>query len=183
MTTTMTKSKREQPWHVQVALSDVPEAGLHLELAADADTRAAIARLAGLRDIPRLEASFDLQRYGGGGLHVGGPVRATIGQTCVVTLEPMESDVVETVDLVFVPGDGTERHARSEQDDGSEEPETLVNGTVDLGAIAAEFLILGLDPYPRRPGATFQAPATNEPSGSAFAALAALKTESGKDGG
>ena len=29
---------------------------------------------------------------------------------------------------------------------------SLVGGTVDLGAIATEFLILGLDPYPRKTG-------------------------------
>ena len=179
----MTTSKPQQPWRVPVARSDVPETGLHLDIAADADIRAALAEIANLRDIAHLEASFDLRPHGADGLHVGGEVRATVGQTCVVTLEPMESDVVEPVDLVFVPQNGTRDVAPFAEDDGSEEPETLVDGAVDLGAIAAEFLILGLDPYPRRPGATFQAPATHEPAGSAFAALAALKTESGKKGG
>ena len=30
-------------------------------------------------------------------------------------------------------------------------PEPLIGGIVDLGALATEFLILGLDPYPRKP--------------------------------
>jgi len=33
-----------------------------------------------------------------------------------------------------------------------------VGGVVDLGALATEFLILGLDPYPRKPGAVFEPP-------------------------
>jgi hypothetical protein len=56
-----------------------------------------------------------------------------------------------------------------------EEIETLVDGTVDLGALATEFLILGIDPYPRKAGAVFEPPALPEPGGGAFAALAALQ--------
>ncbi len=37
-------------------------------------------------------------------------------------------------------------------------PEPIVNGFIDLGQLAAEFLVLGLDPYPRKPGAEFVPP-------------------------
>ncbi len=40
-----------------------------------------------------------------------------------------------------------------------DDPEPLVGGTIDLGALAIEFLIVGLDPYPRKPGAVFEAAA------------------------
>ena len=46
---------------------------------------------------------------------------------------------------------------------------------VDLGAVATEFLLLGIDPYPRKPGAVFDAPPAGDPSSHPFAALAALK--------
>jgi hypothetical protein len=58
-------------------------------------------------------------------------------------------------------------------------PETIRDGIIDLGAVATEFLVLGLDPYPRKPGAVFDAPPAGDPAGHPFAALAALK----KDGG
>ena len=32
----------------------------------------------------------------------------------------------------------------------------LCNGRIDLGALTAEFLALGLDPYPRKPGVAFE---------------------------
>ena len=54
-------------------------------------------------------------------------------------------------------------------------PEALAGGTVDLGAIAAEFLILGIDPYPRKAGAVFSSPPGAEASAHPFDALAALK--------
>ena len=47
-----------------------------------------------------------------------------------------------------------------------------MDGVVDLGAIATEFLILGLDPYPRKPGAVFEPPRERDSDGGAFAALA-----------
>jgi hypothetical protein len=51
----------------------------------------------------------------------------------------------------------------------------LIGGAVDLGAIATEFLMLGIDPYPRAPGAVFEPPAADDRGGGPFAALAALK--------
>ena len=56
-----------------------------------------------MRDLPRLQASFDVKRRGAGGLHVTGSVSATVGQNCVVTLEPLTNEVEEAIDLVFVP--------------------------------------------------------------------------------
>ena len=43
-----------------------------------------------------------------------------------------------------------------------------------------EFLILGLDPYPRKPGAVFQQPQDVKPDPSPFAALAGLKDRDGR---
>ncbi|MGZ3360151.1 MAG: YceD family protein, partial [Xanthobacteraceae bacterium] len=54
-------------------------------------------------------------------------------------------------------------------------PEPLVGGMIDLGAIATEFLILGLDPYPRKPDAVFEAPPGGDEAAHPFAALAELK--------
>ena len=39
----------------------------------------------------------------GGRFHVTGRVRARIGQTCVVTLDPIENDIDEAIDLMFAP--------------------------------------------------------------------------------
>ena len=58
-------------------------------------------------------------------------------------------------------------------------PEPIVDGRLDLGALATEFLILGIDPYPRKPGAVFEAPSSADRDATAFAALAALKKSDG----
>jgi hypothetical protein len=173
------------PWRAPIVQTEVPETGLHVDLVADERVRADIARLAGLAALPRLDASFDVTPHGRRGLHVIGRVLATVGQTCGVTLEPIENEINEAVDLLFVPAAAG---PRSEQDWSEVEipledaPEVLVNGMVDLGALATEFLILGIDPYPRKPGTVFQAPSVGDDFARPFAALAALtKGRRGKE--
>ena len=163
-----------QPWHVPVRLEDISETGLHLDLVADARARAGLAALAGVRDMPRLEVAVDLVRHGGG-LRVTGRVSATVGQTCVVTLEPMENQVDESIDVIFAPSSAGDFADQNAACDADEPPEVLSDGTADLGAIAAEFLLLGIDPYPRKPGAEFAPPAQEGAATTPFAALAKLK--------
>jgi hypothetical protein len=168
-----------EPWSVLVTIEEVTEAGRHFDLVADAGTRAAVARVAGLRDLFRLEATFDVTRRGADGLHVAGLVSATVGQDCVLTLEPVTNEVGEKVDLnFFVPRRAALRQEGDTESEPREpkwdDPEPLVDGVVDLAALATEFLILGLDPYPRKPDAVFDPPTPAEPEDSPFAALAKL---------
>jgi uncharacterized metal-binding protein YceD (DUF177 family) len=176
------RAAAERPWSVPLAVSEVPETGRHIDLTADAHARAAVAKLARLAALPRLEASFDVTPRGRGGLRVVGRVSGTVVQTCVVTLEPIENEVDELVDLVFVPAGEPPAPGR----DGGEvevpledAPEPLVGGHIDLGAIATEFFILGVDPYPRKPDAVFHSPVAGDDSVQPFASLAALKRKQG----
>ena len=148
------------------------------ELRADERTRAAVAALTGLRAVARLGAQFEVRRHGAEGLHVTGTVSATVGQICVVSLEPIESEIEEDVDLVFVPPVESGRVAGAE-----EGPEPLVDGRIDLGAIATEFLVLGIDPHPRKPDVAFEPPTIeDDPAAHPFAALAVLKKGEGGAG-
>jgi hypothetical protein len=167
---TMITAKR--PWSVPVAIHEIPETGRRFDLVADEATRAEIAAVAGLRALACLQAAFDVTRHGRDGLRVVGTVSARIGQTCVVTLEPIEAEVEEPIDLLFAPRDET---ADQDSELPPDAPEPLIGGTVDLGALAVEFLVLAIDPYPRKPGAIFQAPPTGDDGAHPFAALAALK--------
>jgi len=169
------------PWRAPMSVGDVPEGGLRVELEADEPTCRAVAKAAGVNEIARLRARLDLSRRGRDGLRVVGTVSAFVGQLCVVSLEPVVNEVEEAIDVVF--GLETSPSARSLDIpvDAADPPEPLVDGMVDLGAIATEFLMLGIDPYPRKPGAAFVAPPDKETAGKAFAALAALKRSSPTD--
>jgi uncharacterized metal-binding protein YceD (DUF177 family) len=177
----------ERPWSLPVAVDQIPETGRHIDMSAGAPMREAIAKVAAVLGVGRLEAEFDLTRHVHDGVRVVGSVSATVVQQCVVSLEPMESRIEETFDLVFAPQGVAPLEAdRAEEPVPPDEaPETLRDGVVDLGAIATEFLILGIDPYPRKPGAVFSAPQGKENvANHPFAALAALKKgKSGQDRG
>jgi len=181
----MTKAK--PLWSMPVALSDIPEGGRHFEIKPDDSLRTALAKLAGLRTLSSMQAVFDVTRHGSQGLRVAGRVEATVGQTCGVTLEPMENKVDESVDLVFAPPREPVAEETTAVGTDSVDPdalEPLDGDRIDLGAIATEFLLLGIDPYPRKPEAAFEPPVTEDPAaGHPFAALAALKKGEGEQNG
>jgi len=181
MTTLNAMEKTGSPWSVPVAVDEIPDSGLHVEIEAAPAVRAAVAELAGLREVTQLAATFDLARRGAG-VHVTGRVHGRVGQTCVVTLDPVQNEIDEAVDLVFAPGAG-EAAARGPAPtaaaDADEPPESLRGGAVDLGAVATEFLVLGIDPYPRKAGAEFTPPRVADAGEHPFAALAALKKRLG----
>ena len=120
-----------------------------------------------------LAAQFDLTPRGRDGVHVAGRVRATVRQTCVVTLEPVVNEIDEAVDVDFVAARAAPPAAGDEVEVTPDEPEPLTGNAIDLGVLATEFLILGVDPYPRKPGVAFEPPAPGDAAANPFAALAA----------
>jgi uncharacterized metal-binding protein YceD (DUF177 family) len=180
---------KPDPWQVPVAVEKIPDTGLHRDLEADQATRAAIADVGGLREVLSVKASLDATPLRGGRFHVAGHVRARIGQTCVVTLEEIESDIDEPIDLIFAPPDQIPEmaalvdEAEETDEDTPDPPEPIENGIIDLGRLATDALYLGVDPYPRKPDAVFeplvQAP---DPEDHPFAALKALKVTPKKPG-
>lgn len=169
----------EPPWSVPVPIAEIPSTGRHYELTADTAARDAVAKAAGLVSVPRLEASFDLAPLAGDGVRVTGSVRATVEQHCVVTLDLMLNEITETVDLILVQPEAMPAPRAALDIDLAEEsgtPDVLHDRAVDLGGIATEFLLLGIDPYPRKPGASFETPTTPaNPADHPFAVLARLK--------
>ena len=177
------------PWRVPIAVAQIPDTGLHRDIEADRAMRNAVADVGGLREVLSAKASFDVTPLSGGRFHVSGHVRARIGQTCVVTLDPMESEIDEAIDLIFAPPEQIPQMAalvdESEHSDGEtpDPPEPIENGMIDLGRLATDALYLAVDPYPRKPDAVFK-PLVEaaDPEDHPFAALKALKVEPTKTG-
>jgi uncharacterized metal-binding protein YceD (DUF177 family) len=172
------------PWSVPIAVLQIPDTGLHRDLEADQATRAAMAEVAGLREIISANASLDVTPDRDGRFHVTGRVRARIGQTCVVTLDPIENDIDEPIDLMFAPpeqipvlADLVDEAADSDSEI-PDPPEPIENGFIDLGRLATDALLLAIDPYPRKPDAVFKPVITApDPEDHPFAALKALKVD------
>ena len=146
-------------------VAEVPQSGLDISVEADAATLRALAVANGLPNIARLEAAFHVVPKGNHGFNVSGEMRATVTQTCGVSLESFESDRVEPIDVDFVPA--VEASAAAAAFIGSDAadaafakdpPDSITDGQIDLGTLASEFLTLSLDPYPRKPGISYEPP-------------------------
>jgi uncharacterized metal-binding protein YceD (DUF177 family) len=181
-------ANQADPWRSPVTVAQIPDTGLHREIEADHAVREAMAELAGLREIVSAHASFDVTVKSGGRVHVVGQVRARIGQTCVVTLDPLETEVDEAIDLEFAPPEQITKLAdlvdEAEESDAEipDPPEPIVGGVIDLGRLATDALFLAIDPYPRKPGVVFEPKLdAADPQDHPFAALKALKRDAEAD--
>ena len=189
------EEQREPPvWSQMLTVHEIPERGLDVVIEADAAVREKLARLNGIPGIASARATLHASRRGKDGLHVTGVIRARATLVCVVSLEPFETDIDEPVDVEFEPArrpkyarPETERTSRRRRDvrqpveedeegmDDLDAPDEIIDGKVDLGALAAEFLTLGIDPYPRKPGVAFEEPKAAGVAVSPFAKLAERK--------
>jgi hypothetical protein len=180
---------KADPWSVPVLVAQIPEGGLHRDIETDAAARDAMAELAGVRAILSASASLDVTPEGGGRFHVAGRVRARVGQTCVVTLDPIENDIDEAIDLIFAPPEQIPQladlvdEAAESRAEIPDPPEPIENGVIDLGRLATDALFLGIDPYPRKPDAVFEPPPiVVDPEDHPFAALKALRLDAKPSG-
>ncbi|TDR94110.1 YceD family protein [Enterovirga rhinocerotis] len=141
-------------------LHRVTPGGVEAPVEATAAENQALAVDLDLPAIHRLEARYRLTGRSDR-VEVTGRLRASIEQICVVTLEPFPVEIDEEVEIAFAtPDPRRKREDAAEVELSADEdlPDELVGEHIDLGRITAEFLALGLDPYPRRPGAAFDTP-------------------------
>ena len=136
---------------------------------AECDALAVDFRIPGIRD---LVGRFDIAGPSSR-LRVTGTVHATVTLICTVSLDPFDAAVSEPVEVEFTD---TDRLAGTDAED-VEIPDPIVGGRIDFGVLTAEFLALGIDPYPRKPGVMFEDVETGDDV-KPFAALRRLRPES-----
>jgi hypothetical protein len=148
-----------------LAVETVPDTGLDISLCANETECAALADAYGLVAVQTFEADFHIRKQGPKRYEVSGVLHALVTQTCVVSLEPFETLLSAPVDVDFAPcGQPLGEPASRKMAAGGaaafggpqDYPDPIVNGQIDLGALAAEFFALNLDLYPRKPGVTFE---------------------------
>ena len=125
--------------------------GTEITIDATAEERAALAKRFGLERIEVLRAEVKLVWLDGKQrLRLEARIHADVVQACVISLEPVENSVDDTVEILFEPpADG--EAAREVVVEGADEAEPLPEDPIDVGEIIAEEFALSLDPYPRRP--------------------------------
>ena len=143
----MTKPVAPEFSHI-IRPSTVPQGrdGAVYELEASPAERAALARRFAFLDLAFLGAKMSVRRVKGGeGVRLHGHITARVAQRCVVTLEPVVSDVDAHFETLLLE----ESDYAGDAIDPEEDVDLYSGDAVDIGEIAAEELALSLDPYPR----------------------------------
>jgi uncharacterized metal-binding protein YceD (DUF177 family) len=166
-------------WDRPLKLHELAHGPVRLSLEAGPEARADIAKRLGLMSLPALKAEVTVRPWLDGAELVG-RFEAVVEQTCGVTLEAFEQAVQGEIEVRVVPA-GSPHAASAEggdlelDPDAPDAPDVLPGEAVDVAAYVVEHLALELDPFPRKPGATFDYEAP-EAETSPFAALKQLKT-------
>jgi uncharacterized metal-binding protein YceD (DUF177 family) len=179
---TMNQDADALPLSRTLRIADLEEKAEH-RIEATLAERADIARRLELVRLDSLTFDYRLRRGAGGRIHLSGQLKALVVQTCVVSLEPVEAVIDVPVEAEFWPAPLIEELEEKAGDPGQsgllEWPDAITDGMIDLGPVVYETLATSLDPYPKRPGASFewsQGESEGEaPESGPFAALAKLK--------
>lgn len=175
---------------VPIEVDEIPAKGLRRKITADAEALAALTTRFELREMTSLEASFEMKPLAGGPMiRVDGRLRADVTQTCVVSGDPVRTELDQDISIIFAPPAMIEENQEFTLAD-ADPPEPIDSGVIDLGELAAQQLVLALDPYPRKDGASLDAAIEALPEGrktgvesrvgaSPFAKLAELKDQGG----
>jgi Uncharacterized ACR, COG1399. len=141
------------PFYRPFVVSQIRPGGMEIRVEANDIERATVAADFNLAELRSLVGDFKLSGRPER-IKVVGIIQADIQQICVVSLEPFDSILKEDIELVFTE-ESRRKRAGEDIEFNEDIPDPIVNGQIDLGAIALEFLALGLDPYPRKPGISF----------------------------
>ena len=130
---------------------------------AEGQSLADIAAQLKIMRVEKLSWELVAKPWGKKGFRLDGKVSGTVAQACIVTLAPVIEQIEEVIDLRFIPEDSAREKPRKDnfEEDVNfdatpeDEPEIYTGDQFDAMPLVIEHLALGLDPYPRAPGAAF----------------------------
>jgi uncharacterized metal-binding protein YceD (DUF177 family) len=168
-----------EAWGRPVKLHELARGPVQVRLAPDEAERAAAARQLKLVSLPALTAEVTLRPWLDG-VAIDGWFEAVVEQVCGVSLDNFQQPLAGEIHVKAAPA-GSPHAAAAEggevelDPDAEDPPDVLAGDAVDVAAYVLEHLALELDPFPRKPGATFDYQPPEEEA-SPFAALEALRT-------
>lgn len=166
-------------WSQPVPLAEAIRTGSY-DLEADASTRGRIAKALDLPSVSALSARLRVRAWLDGA-EITGAFHAEVEQVCGVSLDPFPVELGGDIVLQVVPEGSPNAIGEESEDleldpDAPDPPDVLANGMLDLPAYIVEHLALALDPFPRKPGISFDYEAPTAEL-SPFAVLRGLKRD------
>lgn len=166
------------PLHHFFDLGDLSQAGSVVAVVAGGDELARLAKWAGVDAVKRFAAEVTLHKLSQTRFGFEADLAADIVQSCVVTLEPIETHIARHLvrELHLAPKARPREGELTLAAGDDDVPETIASLHYDLAAPLLEEFVLAIDPYPRKEGATFTPPEAPEAAPeSPFASLKHLK--------
>jgi hypothetical protein len=153
-------------WFLPVHVDSIPSKGKDCPIQASLEQCQAIAKRLDIQAVNSLAANVHLTLQNGGHIvYISGNFTAEITQNCVVTLQPIVSQIQDNFEAWYADHDkaipfNRAKHTQKSIEDGLEiqmleehdDPEPLVDSQVDIGEVVIQFLSLAINPYPRVEG-------------------------------
>ncbi len=160
----------DNEWTYFFDVNTLDDGAVHLEVMPDADERADLARRLRIVSVDTLVAHIDIAKNPATMVvQVNGSLTAHVTQKCVVTLEPVEGHIEEAFEAWYADPARAVSFVKKQRDrqvkkggvelpilEEHEDPEDIIDGQIDIGELVAQYLSLGLNPYPHAEGAEFE---------------------------
>jgi len=166
-------TENDHPLSHPFRVDDIEDTGSDITLTATPEQCTGIAAFLKIPAVHGMKAQMHLVRSGSR-VTVTGRLKAQVRQICVVSLDEFDSPIDEPIEILFDKNAPDPSDPAALRDDS---PDPIIGGVVDLGQVAVEFLALGLDPYPRKPGVVFEYREDDGAEESPFAKLVKLKSK------
>lgn len=155
-------------WSHFIDAEDITTTEIKKVISASPQERKDLAQRFDVPAINKAEATLYIVRQDGSHIiHLRGQMNADICQICVVTGEEIISHVDENFEAWYEDGQDVvslekvrrERLSRGmdneiKMPEEHDEPEPVVDGKIDVGELASQYLSLSIEPYPYKEGLT-----------------------------
>ena len=160
----------EQEWSHFFDVDDLEAKPAKLTIEASEEELQDVARRLGVMAVKEASADLLLDREQAGRVvHVSGTFKAIVVQECVVSGEPVETELSEPVDGWFADKETTvsfavaKREREASQSHGEielvpeeEDPEPIIERVIDLGELVTQHISLALPAYPHKEGVSYE---------------------------
>lgn len=159
----------ENEWFYPVLVDDITTQGRSYEISPSEAQKKAIAKRLGLISLDRLSARLAVGWDSGHVVHITGELEAEVTQSCVVTLEPISSNVTDSFEAWFADHSQAVSFKRAQHEallkkemvelpvlEESEDPEPIEDGKIDLGELVIQYLSLAVPAYPHKEGVSYE---------------------------
>jgi uncharacterized metal-binding protein YceD (DUF177 family) len=144
------------PASKRIDISRIKPTGEALEVEPAADLYILIAEYLNVEAVSDFKARLKVMPWADRGAHVTGSLTAEIEQACVVTGDPVSSDITINIDRKFIAAtDPLKRKPRIEDGemifefDEEDDPDEITDGRLEIWEMLLEEVLLVMDPFPR----------------------------------